>query len=155
MKTKKCYKCKQELSLSCFTKSKAKKDGLNGTCRECHKKYTRQHYNNNKSYYKNKAKKARKAYKQEIHTFLAEYFKTHPCVDCGETNFMVLEFDHKDPHTKYMSICSMITGQKPIGLVKKEIQKCEVRCANCHKIKTAHQLGWWKSSYDDNNEQIT
>ena len=38
----------------------------------------------------------------------------------------------------------MIAHGNSIESIQAEINKCEVRCANCHKIKTAHQFGWWK-----------
>ena len=63
--------------------------------------------------------------------FLQEYLKTHPCVDCGEEDLIVLEFDHvrgrKSACVKQLARdCSMET-------LVKEVRKCEVRCSNCHK----------------------
>jgi len=63
--------------------------------------------------------------------FLAEYLRTHPCVDCGEPDIVVLEFDHIRGHktgcVKQMARdCSMDT-------LVREVRKCEVRCSNCHK----------------------
>lgn len=64
--------------------------------------------------------------------FLVEYFKTHPCVDCGNTDIRVLEFDHIG--IKKDQISNII--DRSLERIKKEIQQCEVRCANCHRIKT-------------------
>jgi predicted transcriptional regulator len=63
------------------------------------------------------------------------YLKTHPCVDCGNSDVRVLEFDH----VRGVKINSVSAGVRDSWSVKKlldEIDKCEIRCANCHKIVT-------------------
>lgn len=59
------------------------------------------------------------------------------CVDCGETRWQCLDFDHKDPSTKVMGVSTMVTKSKSIEEIQTEINKCELRCANCHRVKTA------------------
>ena len=72
-------------------------------------------------------------------TFLIEFFREHPCTDCGETDPIVLEFDH--------------LGDKEFGIaaglrtrnwqdVLREIDKCEVVCANCHRRRTVRRGGF-------------
>lgn len=68
---------------------------------------------------------------------MVDYLKQHPCVDCGENDPVVLEFDHmgnKSCHVSEMR-CS------PLEKIAQEITKCEVRCCNCHRRKIATQLG--------------
>lgn len=74
---------------------------------------------------------------------MREYLATHPCVDCGETDIVVLEFDHQ--RDKVGAITVMVN--KPCGwdTIKAEIEKCLVRCANCHRRKTAKEQGWYRS----------
>jgi len=55
-----------------------------------------------------------------------------------ESDYIVLEFDHK--HDKKYNVSAMHTLS--LELLIKEIEKCEVRCANCHRRKTAHQFNW-------------
>ena len=43
-----CSKCKEELPLSSFTKHSKNKDGLQGSCRECNKKSSKEWNANNK-----------------------------------------------------------------------------------------------------------
>lgn len=69
-----------------------------------------------------------------------EYLLLHPCVDCGETNPLLLEFDHTDPSQKKYQIAQLY-NRNPKKIMK-EISKCEVRCRNCHIIKTAERAGW-------------
>lgn len=71
------------------------------------------------------------------------YFSENPCVDCGETNPIVLEFDHRDREEKKYNISEMIAKGSSIKSIKEEINKCDVRCANCHKIRTAKQFNWY------------
>ena len=53
------------------------------------------------------------------------------CVDCGEKDHIVLEFDHVRGE-KVGSIANMAASYS-ISSLKKEMRKCEVRCANCHR----------------------
>jgi len=56
-------------------------------------------------------------------------------------NALVLEFDHRDQSTKRMPVSEMMRDYawQQIAL---EIEKCDVRCANDHRRRTARQLGW-------------
>lgn len=73
---------------------------------------------------------------------MAEYLLTHPCVDCGITDIRVLEFDHRDG--KQGRQYSLAVRIYKVGLegLKAELAKCDVRCANCHRIRTFSQLNW-------------
>ena len=57
------------------------------------------------------------------------------CTCCGY-NFhaCALDFDHLDPTTKTRDIAKMHTTS--ISTLTEEIKKCQVLCANCHRIKT-------------------
>ena len=58
------------------------------------------------------------------------------CIDCGyKKNPRALEFDHVRGK-KVAAISVMVTNRVSILKIQEEIDKCEVRCANCHKIKT-------------------
>lgn len=54
------------------------------------------------------------------------------CVDCGEKDFRVLDFDHV--RGKSFTIGS--SPRKAIAVLYAEIDRCEVRCANCHRRMT-------------------
>ena len=72
---------------------------------------------------------------------LIEYFETHPCVDCGETDPVVLEFDHLA--AKSFDIGQSI-DRRPWAAILAEIEKCEVVCANCHRRRTAIRRRSWR-----------
>ena len=72
-----------------------------------------------------------------------EYLLRHPCIDCGEVDLIVLEFDHRDPSTKRMAVSSLLRYSS-WTLIEAEIAKCDVRCANCHRRKTARERDYRK-----------
>jgi hypothetical protein len=65
---------------------------------------------------------------------MIEYLLAHPCVDCGETDLLVLEFDHL--RDKKYNIGEMVNRDFTWGSILREIEKCEVVCANCHRRRT-------------------
>lgn len=66
---------------------------------------------------------------------LLDYFKDHPCVDCGESDPLTLEFDHPEGRGDKGYTVSVLLGRS-WTMAKKEIDKCEVRCGSCHNKKT-------------------
>ena len=60
----------------------------------------------------------------------------NPCIDCGEIDVIVLDFDHVTD-TKISSISKMIHDGIAVQRLRAEMAKCVVRCANCHRRKTA------------------
>lgn len=77
--------------------------------------------------------------------FVLEYLTEHTCVDCGIDDPIVLEFDHVRGD-KITSISNMVNNCCAYEKILNEIKKCDVRCANCHRIKTTKQLGYWTGS---------
>ena len=63
------------------------------------------------------------------------------CVGCGRSDVPVLTFHHRDSSTKEFNIGEWIGGARNVSweIVKRELDKCEIRCFNCHRlIHTAH-----------------
>ena len=71
--------------------------------------------------------------------FIAAYFATHPCVDCEESDPIVLTFDHVRGE-KSNNIANMVSAGQSLESIMAEIEKCEVRCFNCHAIRTHERL---------------
>lgn len=141
MSLKVCSICKQEKLLSEFNKNKTRSDGLQTFCRDCNKEKSKDYYKLNKEYHKEQILKNKERYILTAKEFIFEYLKEHPCVDCNEKDTIVLEFDHIT-NDKYKNISDMVHNGTSINAIKIEIEKCEVRCANCHRRKTAKQFGW-------------
>jgi hypothetical protein len=55
---------------------------------------------------------------------------------------MVLEFDHRDGTEKVAGICDLVRAGSSWKRIFTEIEKCDVRCVKCHRIRTAEQFGW-------------
>lgn len=139
MKT--CVKCNEQKDDFQFNKKTKNKDGtyrLQSYCKECGKKCNKENYKKNLKRYIDKAKKNNSIYKKINIENIIKYLKAHPCVDCGEKNPLVLEFDHRDPKTKDFEV-SVLISRTTWSRVFEEIEKCDVRCANCHRIKTAKE----------------
>lgn len=111
-------------------------------CKSCRNKVNDSYYQRNKERI-NAAGKVRRDQRKEInYKYLIEYFANHPCIDCGEKDFRVLHFDHRDGTDKFCNIGNWMPT-KDWDTILSEILKCDVRCANCHLRKTAIQLNWY------------
>ncbi len=82
--------------------------------------------------------------------FVTAYLENHPCVDCGEHDPIVLDFDHVSGE-KINTVSSILGSGKSLVHLVVEIEKCVVRCANCHRRKTAQQRGWIYKLQSSNN----
>jgi hypothetical protein len=106
----------------------------------CKAHYRKNGHRHNKRRYMNK-----REYMKRNRAFMIEYLTSHPCVDCGEGNPIVLEFDHVRGE-KRGNISEIVSAGWSLAYLAEEIAKCDVRCANCHRIRTVVQLAWFKSN---------
>jgi 5-methylcytosine-specific restriction endonuclease McrA len=103
------------------------------------KEASRRHYVANRDKVIAKAKEYSVKARVRIRAFITAHLKANPCVDCGETDTIVLEFDHlKD---KDFNLSDAARKGVSIKKLNAEIAKCEVRCANCHRRKTYERSG--------------
>jgi hypothetical protein len=70
----------------------------------------------------------------------------HPCLDCGDSDPVVLEFDHVD--AKRADISNLVAHGSALGNLEREIAACEVVCANCHRRRTARRANWIRADVD-------
>ena len=139
MKT--CVECKIEKETILFNKNKSRKDGLQSRCKTCDQNKARERYRSIPSERKNARLRGKKN-KEVNRQFVYEFLKKNSCSHCGETDPVVLEFDHIEPSKKYREISKLVSYSRKT--LEKEIEKCQVLCANCHRRKTADQFGWYK-----------
>jgi hypothetical protein len=116
-------------------RSKPKRDTY---CRPCRSAYGKEHYAANRARYIEQARVQKERLRLERTRSLLDFFESNPCVDCGESDPVVLEFDHL--RDKLFDIGSGLV-QKTWTAVLVEIAKCEVVCANCHRRRTARRRG--------------
>jgi len=139
---KKCLGCQRDLLIEQFNIKDKIKNKRQSRCKECTRKQVRTHYSKNRDYYLIKAKKRNKMVHQRLVDFVYNYLFVHPCVDCGIADVRVLEFDHQ--RDKEDNISNFIKRGVSFDRLSEEIEKCVVRCANCHRIRTAVQFRWAK-----------
>lgn len=143
-----CTKCKKEKTINEFN-FKIKALGLRQyQCKECTRLFVKNHYNKNRRYYLKKTQERNIELRLKTLNYQRQYLEQNPCVDCGESDVAVLEFDHIGKVSKFKAISSLIRARYSLEKIKKEINKCEVRCANCHRRKTAKDFKWFKSKKD-------
>ena len=115
---------------------KRSKDGHQGSCRDCNKAYHYAHWERHMA----QIKARRKRQREMAQAFIVDYLRQHPCVDCGETDIVVLELDHlRDKNVSYL------VNTNELARIKAEIDKCEVVCASCHRRRTAQRGGWYRT----------
>jgi hypothetical protein len=94
MNEKKCSRCGLIKILDNFYKNKNHRDGLSSYCKECNALYVHERYEITKEEHKHTVRKRANRVKEELRVKMMEYLSVHPCVDCGEGDPIVLEFDH-------------------------------------------------------------
>ncbi len=99
----------------------------------------RRHYQKNKAPYKARARAHDRRESERVRNYIAAFLAENPCADCGESDLIVLEFDHRDSSAKDFAIGNANSLNMSLNRVKIEIEKCDVRCANCHRRKTHQQ----------------
>ena len=126
MKT--CVHCKRDKDESEFHRKT--KDKLHSRCKECKKKYDKEWYKDNARRRKllNERGNERRIRNQK---FIRDYKISKGCEKCGyNKTYYALEFHHTNKNKEYV-ISRMRTHS--IETILKEIEKCLVVCANCHR----------------------
>lgn len=93
------------------------------------RRYRRKWYSRNKTHAINKTLKR----KQNMRKWLSKYKGNLCCIQCGENHIACLEFHHKNPNEKDLTISATITQGWGKLRILEEISKCEVYCSNCHR----------------------
>ena len=124
MKT--CTKCGMEKSLSEFSFKNKAKGRLSPVCKECHKEYNRGHYKDNPEAYKERANNN----KQTLRSIINLYKKENNCLLCKESCACCLDFHHVDGSKEFNIARARHMSESRLW---KEIGKCVLLCANCHR----------------------
>lgn len=132
-----CGYCAQDLPLHEYARHR---QGTQSKCRACQRSYSRDHYRQNRAAYIARVRVRNRALLEANMARVVTYLRDHPCVDCGEINPVVLQFDHVRG-TKAANVAQLIRDTVSWGRIEDEIRKCEVRCVNCHFRRTAIATG--------------
>lgn len=114
-------------------------------CKECNKLYQKNHYLQNKKTYREKDKQHVKNRYQNFLVFMQD----KSCMDCGHKDPRVLEFDHRDPATKKANVAVLVRSNSWES-VSLEMEKCDIVCCNCHRIRTLTRMKSKKMALSSN-----
>jgi hypothetical protein len=131
---KRCGRCRQLLPISNFAWRRKERGQRDNYCRPCRAAYKQEHYAANRQRYIANAGRRKQALIAERTAYLIELFRERPCVDCGETDPLVLEFDHLGH--KNFDIAKGLPNRNWQAVLN-EIATCDVVCANCHRRRTS------------------
>ena len=132
---KRCTRCGKDRPLDQFPPVRRSEPGkLQTWCRACFAEANAANYAKNREREKTRLMARVAVVRAEVQRQLIVYLQQHPCVDCGESDILVLEFDHL--RDKVADIATYANGGRTWPRILREIEKCEVRCANCHRLKT-------------------
>lgn len=123
-----------------FRKKGPRKGEYYEKCSECMKERGRKYYYLNHKRQLSLALKRRAKYRKEIRQFL-DLVKSKPCKDCGGVYPpCAMDFDHREGQIKEKEIAGMAAGGWAKSKILKEIKKCDLVCANCHRIRTYKRM---------------
>jgi hypothetical protein len=144
---KRCARCGETRDLAEFNRNSARRDGFQAFCQRCMQAYQAAHYEKNQKRHIARVRQDNVRRKAAVAAELETFLRAHPCVGCGTTDIRVLEFDHRPEELKSANVSAMVGMGLPWDRILQEIAKCDVRCANCHRIKTITRGGHFRQAW--------
>lgn len=132
-----CSTCHHELPASAFATSILSKKSK--TCRECRSAYNRRWYELNRDDCLQRSRIDGQRKKSEADEVIRK-LKDRPCADCGgRFPTVAMDFDHV--RGEKLTIIAKLRGRSfSLERLLAEVAKCEVVCANCHRVRTARRI---------------
>jgi hypothetical protein len=148
-KTKACTTCKVSFPATreYFSPARRGKYGLTQRCKTCANTKTKDWYENKegRSWHLKDQSQRRADLANWVDTF-----KDVPCTDCGfKYPPYVMDFDHLPQFEKYFPIGVLVNKRVSKDTILEEISKCEVVCANCHRLRTRARGQWSGIRYNN------
>lgn len=110
------------------------------------KEYSRKHYEANIEVYKAKSAASNRKLRLRNREYIKNIKESNPCMDCGKKYpFYVMHFDHI--YDKNGSVSDLSRASSSIERIQKEIDNCELVCANCHAERT------YSRAYDEDTSE--
>ncbi len=144
---KRCPTCCEPgdlLFAAAFYQHPSRADGLSSQCRACHHEVQRRYYDRNSESERARTRRRVRSTRRRTRLLVLRYLESHPCVDCGERDPVVLQFHHVRG-TKRDNVGSLVADSYEWHIVETEIAKCVVLCANCHTRRTALSRGHYRA----------
>ena len=139
---RRCGRCGLTKRLDEFSIRYRETGELQPWCRTCMAEYKRGWYVRNRDHQLERVRENHERSKRENQERAWDYLGQHGCVDCGEPDPVVLQFDHLGD--KRRDVSYMLLSGFTWANIQVEIDKCAVRCGNCHRRKTARDLGLYE-----------
>lgn len=137
MKT--CPKCKESKPESDF--GFKEKGRLQPYCRPCNNAHNREYYAKNREKQKAVVLARNQRYKEELRVWIRDIKSNTPCADCKILHpWFVMDFDHVFDEKEYNISMMLVSGYSK-SKIQKEIDKCELVCSNCHRVRTFTRSG--------------
>lgn len=106
-------------------------------CRECINKYAREYFRRNPSKFVQKSRISKTRQRDRLRRLVLEVKTGRACLDCQIIlPHYVLDFDHRDGTVKMGNIADLVGKGVTDKVLLDEIAKCDVVCANCHRVRT-------------------
>lgn len=132
--TKHCAKCGAEKPIEQFRVRSKAHNWYDCYCIPCRSTYFKGYYAKHRERYR-KNITANKTRLKQIRYDAINQLKEVPCMDCGgHFPAICMDFDHRSD--KVLPISRMVTLCRSMDIISAEIAKCDVICANCHRIRT-------------------
>jgi hypothetical protein len=127
---------KQAVGSSILLTRSAPEEGVMPTAEE-KRSYQRAHYHANKEMWRQK----RRRYEAKMRAVILKA-KDRPCGDCGgRWPAVVMEFDHRPDTVKKFNLGDQCARKQGLKAILAEIEKCDVLCPTCHRLRTLRRLG--------------
>jgi hypothetical protein len=88
----------------------------------------------------NKHYKKHKENRSNIISWLEDKYTGVPCMDCdGVFDWVAMDFDHRPEETKSFGLATkgtLVANPENIAKIMKEVDKCDLICSNCHRVRT-------------------
>ena len=106
-------------------------------CKKCRRIYDNNWYAKQTDEKRKKIIKRKRNRRRRNVAFVQFYKARYGCIDCGyRDSVQALEFDHLPGTNKKKAISNLCSNGASLKTIFEEIQKCELVCANCHRIRT-------------------
>jgi hypothetical protein len=113
---------------------------LQSKCKSCQRAYHRLYYQRNRSRFIAKNRRNKNRQRKRLRTILLK-IKQRPCQDCrGTFHPWVMELDHRDGTIKEAAVADLVSKGCTDARLLEEVEKCDVVCANCHRMRTYRRL---------------
>lgn len=131
-----CHGCGKWQPIEEFSFKDKARNKLRSRCRACCREVSRRHYQRHRAAYIERRRRRQPLERRRTAGAVLAYLRDHPCTGCGESDPVVLEFNHVDSTSKLGNIGQMIRDCVSKAPLATDIAKCEVLCANCHQRHT-------------------